>query len=71
MLNALGNKYSDPSAAELTSRTLSPVQTFYESLNQFISLGGNRDNHIDRPQFCPSRERFESRAAASTIAGAS
>jgi hypothetical protein len=58
----------DPNAAELTSRTLRPVQTLYgESLNRFISLGGN--DHIDRPQFCPGRERSESRAGASTIAG--
>jgi hypothetical protein len=45
----------DPSAAELTSRTLGPVQTLYESLNRFISLGGN--DHIDRQHFCPGRER--------------
>ncbi len=41
----------DPSAAELTSCTLGPVQTLYESLNRFISLGGNR------PQFCLGHER--------------
>jgi hypothetical protein len=54
----------DPSAAELTSRTLGPVQTLYESLNQFIALGGN--DHTDRQQICPGRERSESRAGAST-----
>ncbi len=36
----------DPSAAELNSRALGPVQTVYESLNQYISLGGS--DHINR-----------------------
>jgi hypothetical protein len=57
----------DPSAAELTSRTLGPVQTL-ESLNRFISLGGN--DHIDRLQTGLGRERSESRAGVSTIADA-
>ena len=56
----------DPSAAELTSRTLGPVQTLYESLNRFISLGGN--DHIDRLQTGSGRKESESRAGASTIA---
>ena len=34
----------DPSAAEINSRALGPVQTLYESLNRFISLGGNDHN---------------------------
>jgi hypothetical protein len=41
----------NPSDAELTSRTLGPVQTlyeslreFYESLNRFISFGGQRSH---------------------------
>jgi hypothetical protein len=58
----------DPSAAELTSRTLGPVQTLYESLNRFISLGGN--DHIDRLQTGSGRKGSESRAGASTIADA-
>ena len=56
----------DPSAAELTSRTLGPFQTLYESLNRFISVGGN--DHNSRLQTGPGRERSESRAGASTIA---
>ena len=43
----------DPSAAELTSRTLGPFQTL-ESLNRFISLGGN--DHINRQQTGSGRE---------------
>ena len=56
----------DPSAAELSSRTLGPIQTLVESLNRFISLGGN--DHTSRLQTGPGRERSESRAGASTIA---
>ena len=44
----------DPSVAELDSRTLGPVQTLYESLNRFISLGGN--DHINRRQTGSGRE---------------
>jgi hypothetical protein len=39
---------AQPILHELTSRTLGPIQTLYESLNRFISLGGN--NHINRLQ---------------------
>jgi hypothetical protein len=55
----------DPSAAELTSRTLGPVQTLYESLNRFISLGVT----ITLTGHSSVRAVKESRAGASTIAG--
>jgi hypothetical protein len=65
---SIPNPCCDPSAAELTSRTLGPVQTLYESLNRFITLGGN--DHIDRLQIGSGSERSESRAGASNIADA-
>jgi hypothetical protein len=50
----------DPSAAELNSRALGPVQTVYESLNRYISLGGS--DHINRQQTGPGLEiRVKSR----------
>ena len=64
---SIPNPCYDPSTAELNSRTLGPVQTLYESLNRFISLGGN--DHIDRLQTGSGR-KSESRAGASTIADA-
>ena len=50
-----------PALLNFDSRTLGPVQTLYESLNRFISLGGN--DHTNRRQTC-SAVKSESRADA-------
>ena len=66
--NALSRWMPVVTPAKSECRALGPVQTLYESLNRFISLGGN--DHIDRQQTGSGRERSESRAGASTIADA-